>query len=87
MTAKLRGKKRWNHQGDVWTEAMALEIQLDSAHQKIRRGEQLSEKEVSRMLGRIRSILSVLGYHQKTLKRWTKPAPNQMLKILKREAE
>jgi len=50
MTAKLRGKKRWNHKGDVWSEAMALEI---------------------------RSILSVLGHHQKTLKRWTRPAPNQ----------
>jgi len=77
MNAKLRGKKRWNHQSDVWTEAMALEIQLDSAHQKIRKGKQLSEKEVSRMLGRIRSILSILGHYQKTLKRWTKPAPNQ----------
>jgi len=77
MTAKLRGKKRWNHKGDVWSEAMALEIELDSAHQKILKGKSLTEKEVSRMLGRIRSILSALGHHQKTLKRWARPAPNQ----------
>ena len=76
--AKLRGKKRWNHKGDLWSEAMALEIDLDSAHQRIRMGKQLSEQEVSRMLGRIRSILAILGHHQKTLKRWTKPAPNQI---------
>jgi len=75
--AKLRGKKRWNHKGDVWSEAMALEIELDSAHQKVLKGKQLTEKELSRMLGRIRSVLSILGHHQKTLKRWTKPAPNQ----------
>jgi len=80
MTAKLRGKKRWNHKGDVWSETMALEIELDSAHQKILKGKPLTEKEVSKMLGRIRSILSILGHYQKTLKRWTKPAPNQKKK-------
>jgi len=76
--AKLRGKQRWKHSGDVWSELMALEIELDSAHQRIRHGKQISEREVSRMLGRVRSVLAVLGHHQKTLKRWVKPAPNQV---------
>jgi len=77
--AKLRGKQRWKHSGDVWSELMALEIELDSAHQRIRHGKQISEREVSRMLGRVRRVLAVLGHHQKTLKRWVKPAPNQKM--------
>lgn len=78
--AKLHGKKRWKHNNDLWIECMALEIELDRTHQKILQGKQITEKEVSKMLGRIRSILAILGYHQKTLKRWIKPAPNQYKK-------
>jgi hypothetical protein len=75
--AKLRGLKRWEHTNDLWAECMALEIELDRTHQKILQGKQITEKEVSKMLGRIRSILAFLGHRQKTLKRWIKPAPNQ----------
>lgn len=77
--AKLRGKNRWQHY-DVYMELMALEIKLDSLHQKtLKNGHvQVSEMEVSKMLGRVRSMQSYVGHHQKTLKRWTRPAPNQI---------
>ncbi|SVD94782.1 uncharacterized protein METZ01_LOCUS447636 [marine metagenome] len=72
--AKLRGKQKWKHcltvQGELW----ALERELDSMSQK--------GMDVARQLGRVRSI--ILRTHtddQKTLKRWIKPAPNQVGKI------
>jgi len=76
---KVRGTQRWQHK-DVFTELMALEINLDSIHQKtLNNGSiELSEKEVSKMLGRVRSILGKVGQPQKTLKRWSRPAPNQL---------
>lgn len=85
MTAKLRGKRRWKHVDDLWGKVMALEIMLDSAHQRIRAGQQLTEKEVSKMLGKVRSILAALGHEQKTLARWIHPAPNQRIKKTKLE--
>lgn len=76
--AKLRGEQRWKHR-DVYTELMTLEIKLDSLHQKtLTRGSiTLSEEEVSKMLGKVRSIQAFVGHEQKTLKRWSHPAPNQ----------
>jgi hypothetical protein len=79
MMAKLHGKKRWNDKPlGLFGEAMALEIKLDSAHQRIQKGKPISEAQISRMLGHARTILALIGHEQKTLKRWTKPAPNQM---------
>ena len=77
--AKIRGVKRWRRM-DVFTELMALEIKLDSLHQKaLRCGKvELVEKDVSWMLGAVRSILGRVGQTQKTLKRWIRPAPNQL---------
>lgn len=66
--AKLRGLQKWHHK-DVYSELLALEIELDSLSQK--------GLPVNKQLGRVRSILSKIGQPQKTLKRWTKPAPNQ----------
>lgn len=78
--AKLRGRKRWKR-FDVWCELMALEVKLDSLHQKATLNDgslNLSEKEISWLLGAVRSIQSRVGQEQKTLKRWLKPAPNQL---------
>ena len=79
--AKIRGVKRWRRT-DVFIELMALEIKLDSLHQKaLRYGKvELTEKDVSWMLGAVRSILGKVGQPQKTLKRWIRPAPNQRLR-------
>jgi len=76
--AKLRGEQRWKHQ-DVYTELMSLEIKLDSLHQKaLKNGKvTISEEMISKMLGKVRSIQTFVGHEQKTLKRWTRPAPNQ----------
>lgn len=68
--AKLRGRQKWSHV-DIWSELMALERELDSLSQK--------GIPVSKQLGRVRSIQSKIGHEQKTLKRWTKPAPNQVI--------
>ena len=68
--AKLRGKQKWKHSGDIWNELMALEIELDSLQQK--------GYPVGKQLGRVRSIQAKIGHEQKTLKRWIKPAPNQL---------
>ena len=69
--AKVRGKQKWKHcftvQGELW----ALERELDSMSQK--------GLPVSKQLGRVRSIILRTGTNdQKTLKRWIKPAPNQI---------
>ena len=67
--AKLRGKQKFKHVLTIEGEMWALERELDSKSQK--------GQDVSRQLGRIRSI--ILRYHadeQKTLKRWINPAPN-----------
>lgn len=66
--AKLRGTRKWRHK-DIWSELMALEIELDSLHQK--------GYPVGKQLGRVRSIQHKGGHVQKTLKRWVAPAPNQ----------
>ena len=72
--AKIRGKQKYNHPLPIWAEIWALERELDSLSQK--------GFPVSKQLGRVRSI--ILRWpgdainKQKTLKRWTKPAPNQM---------
>ena len=76
--AKIRGKKRWNTNKDIWYNLMATEILLDSLHQKYRNKDQELEKKLSRALGFVRSCLAQLGHQQKTLKRWIKPAPNQL---------
>jgi hypothetical protein len=75
---KLRGKQIWNHK-DVYSELLALEIELDSLSQK--------GCPVSKQLGRVRSILLRVGQEQKTLKRWTKPAPNQITKMIREKAK
>lgn len=72
--AKLRGVQKWQHK-DVYSELFALEIELDSMSQK--------GIPVNRQLGRVRSILLQVGQQQKTLKRWTKPAPNQKVRTPK----
>ena len=81
MVVKVRGEQRWNHK-DVFADLMATEIKLDSLHQKaLKEGRvTVSEVELSRLLGNIRSIQSYVGHAQKTLKRWTRPAPNQIMK-------
>ena len=69
--AKLRGKQKFKHVLTIEGEMWALERELDSMSQK--------GQDVSRQLGRIRSI--ILRYHadeQKTLKRWINPAPNHL---------
>lgn len=75
--AKLRGKQKWKHRLPVIGEMWALERELDAMSQK--------GVPVNKQLGRIRSI--ILRYppaiKQKTLKRWTNPAPNQ--KVVKIE--
>jgi len=94
MTVKLRGKKKWNHKDDLYTELMACEIRLDRLQQEVLRDlkdyvfvgndclpykiYQKRLNEISRALGYIRSAQAILGHSQKTLKRWTKPAPNQL---------
>lgn len=80
--AKLRGTKRWQRK-DVFSELMALEIRLDSLHQKTLKDGSviLIEKDMSWMLGAVRSILGQVGQPQKTLKRWTRPAPNQQRRV------
>lgn len=78
--AKLRGQQRWKHR-DVFTELMTLEIKLDSLHQKTLGTNgvvTVSEEEISKMLGHVRSIQAYVGHEQKTLKRWSHPAPNQL---------
>ena len=72
--AKLRGVQRWRHRDDLWTELMAAEILLDSLHQKT------CDSQIGKALGCVRSALAKLGWRQKTLKRWIKPAPNQTVK-------
>ncbi len=91
--AKLRGKRKWRHSRDLDRELKACEIKLDGLHQKITAdlkkyvfdGEsalpydvyQKRLHAVAKALGHIRSAIALLGHEQKTLKRWTKPAPNQ----------
>jgi len=71
--AKLRGKQKFIHNLPIWAEIWALERELDSMSQK--------GLPVSKQLGRVRSIIlrwpNDAINRQKTLKRWTKPAPNQ----------
>lgn len=72
--AKLRGKQKWKHPLPIINEMLALERELDSMSQK--------GIPVNKQHGRIKSI--ILRYpgaiEQKTLKRWTNPAPNQKVK-------
>jgi len=72
--AKIRGSQKWQHRDDLWAELMAAEILLDSLHQKTR------DRQLGKALGHVRSALAKLGWRQKTLKRWIKPAPNQVVK-------
>lgn len=76
------GKKRWKR-FDIWSELMAIEIKLDALHQRATKdgGVVVTEKELSKMLGGVRSIQNKVGQCQKTLKRWSKPAPNQLANI------
>jgi hypothetical protein len=68
--AKLKGLQKWAHK-DVISELWALERELDSRSQK--------DPSLGKQLGRVRSIILRVGANdQKTLKRWTKPAPNQI---------
>ena len=87
--AKLRGVKKWEHRDDVVLELIELEILLDSLSQHALRNWNSDEacyvclqdcgfKQLSKALGIVRSLLAKTGYKQKTLKRWTKPAPNQL---------
>ena len=69
--AKVRGLQKWRHRC-VYSELLALEIEIDSLSQK--------GYPVNKQLGRVRSILARIGQPQKTLKRWVKPAPNQTRK-------
>lgn len=70
--AKLRGKQKYKHLFGIESELWALERELDSLSQK--------GFPVSRQLGRVRSIILRMGADdQKTLKRWIKPAPNQLV--------
>ena len=69
--AKLRGLQKWKHNFSVDSELWALERELDSLSQR--------GYPVSKQLGRVRSIILRVGADdQKTLKRWIKPAPNQI---------
>lgn len=56
--AKVRGKKRWRHKGDLYTKLMAIEIILDSLHQKSVSDPALAkyEKKISKALGMVRSL-------------------------------
>jgi hypothetical protein len=81
---KLHGKRRWRksgHRSGVFDEVMALEIMLDSLHQKALKHSisYLSDYEIelSKMLGMARSALAHLKSGQRTLKRYIRPAPNQ----------
>jgi hypothetical protein len=69
MLAKVRGVRKWHHKS-VYSELLALEVELDRLVQK--------GYPVNKQLGRVRSILAQVGQPQKTLKRWVKPAPNQV---------
>jgi hypothetical protein len=95
---KIRGKQRWEHYDDIYRELMACEIQLDSLHQKMSHDLRVlvfpEEKslsyenyrkrlmQVGKALGHVRSAQQLIGHAQKTLKRWTNPAPNQQKKKL-----
>ncbi len=73
--AKLRGKVKFKHPLPLFGEIWALERELDLMYQK--------GLPVGKQLGRVRSIINRWPnddiVKQKTLKRWIKPAPNQML--------
>ena len=75
--AKLRGRRRWlRPTRGLWEEVMAAEILADSLHQRLMNSPY--ERDLSKLLGHIRRALAILGHEQKTLKRWIKPAPNQL---------
>ena len=77
--AKQRGLKRWKRKTrGLFQELMAGEILADSTHQKYAALPPAElEKRLSRILGSFRRALSMIGWEQKTMKRWLKPAPNQ----------
>ncbi|MGQ4915646.1 MAG: hypothetical protein ACP6IU_13030 [Candidatus Asgardarchaeia archaeon] len=78
--AKLRGKKRFKRYKDPYLTLMSAEIKLDSLHQKSKFDPALRkyEEDIAFCLGAIRSVMAKFGHKQKTLKRWIKPAPNQI---------
>jgi len=71
----VRGKQKFVHNLPIWAEIWALERELDSLSQK--------GYPVGKQLGRVRSIIlrweDPVIIEQKTLKRWIKPAPNQLV--------
>jgi hypothetical protein len=68
-----RGKKKWNHIGDLDTQLMKLERLLDGLSQK-----NPADRKISRCLGISRSILGKRGWKQTSLKRWQQVRPNKM---------
>jgi hypothetical protein len=78
--AKLRGVKKYDHKRDLYCEVNYVETAIDSLHQHFIDMHPLEIEHIeqlSKALGSARSLQARLGFKQKTLKRWTHPAPNQ----------